>query len=161
MCGARYRRRNIMLPHAHSTAHRTRPKEPLGQRMNFCIHARSLVGRFLKTNLDRQRAIPFQYAALAFSTWRCVRRHRSIIAGRGCIEPLHGSIATASSYKQMGAFFAAIPSSVIRYARSLPVPWLSIQRFSNNRCRVMGFSGSSIALTQPRPRSCCMNCRSR
>lgn len=78
-------------------------------------------------------------------------RGMNLFAVRSAIYPL------LLPYKRTGAFFAAIPSSVIRYASSFPVPWLSIQCFSSNRCSVMGVSGSRIALTQPRPRSHCMN----
>lgn len=81
----------------------------------------------------------------------------------GCIEPLYSSRRhriLSTAYRRTSAFFAAIPASVIRYARSRPVPRLSTQRFSSNRCNVVRLSGSSTALTQPRSRRCCINCRS-
>jgi hypothetical protein len=65
------------------------------------------------------------------------------------------------TYKRTGAFLAASPSSVIRYASSLPAPWLSIQRLSMRRSTVMRPAGNSKALTQPRSRSCCISCLSR
>lgn len=60
----------------------------------------------------------------------------------------------------IGAFFALIPSSVIRYSRPRPAPRASIQAFRSKPPTIAGAGGNSKPFTQPRPRSCCISCRS-
>src|SRR5262245_9994764 len=82
----------------------------------------------------------------------------------GRIEMLHGAHCRgylSHLYCGMSAVLAIIPSSVIRYVRSLFVPCASIQPFWSNVPINLVDGGNSDAFTQPRPRSRCINCRSK